>query len=615
MHRSLTIRRGPSRRTVLALACAALLIGSSTAAWAAITFPAQGHLATTGGGPVADGSYVITCGIYESEAAADPIWKEIHIAVQVAQGLFFIEVGTQDKIAPIPADLFVSKKDLWFGLKVGIEPELPRQRFSRLPYAVHALAADALTGTIDGAQIATGSLPDKALAFSYAASSQKGGAALTLDCTGCITADHIAAGTLDAKTIVYSAGGGVSTVHAELAQLNGALKFDGSQVGVGKAPAQQCGLDVGSDAGDFCIDGSPAMITRLAADDAAMAKLAKDGQVVYRTDQGRFFARVKTKWRKLQFEAVCGDGEVDPPEQCDDADKNADAPDACRTTCASPLCGDQIVDSGEQCDDGNIASNDACITCKSAICGDGNVQLGVEECDDGPMNADKADACRNNCKKPVCGDKIVDSGEQCDDGNTNGGDACPKACKAVCSDGVCDALFGESFATCVADCPKPPLWFESTWTSWYGIKYPHSDYKESKAIAACKAVGLRLWRDEGGPKADPDWAWDYNNNHNLGGHDIGSKVTNAVSGGQEGHTGSWVLFAKAWSDAIKAATGAANGESVYLLNHLSHTGSNETSASYTIVAPQSNSVSLVQGNQNGAVSGMKFAMVLCAEHK
>ena len=53
---------------------------------------------------------------------------------------------------------------------------------------------------------------------------------------------------------------------------------------------------------------------------------------------------------------------------------------------------------------------------KRECCGDGT-KNGKEECDDGSRNANTPDSCRPTCKKPRCGDHIVDtkSGEQCDE--------------------------------------------------------------------------------------------------------------------------------------------------------------------------------------------------------
>jgi uncharacterized protein (TIGR03382 family) len=57
--------------------------------------------------------------------------------------------------------------------------------------------------------------------------------------------------------------------------------------------------------------------------------------------------------------SICGNGIVDPYEQCDNGAANADQPDLCRTDCKMPACGDGIVDTGEQCDDG-ITGSETC---------------------------------------------------------------------------------------------------------------------------------------------------------------------------------------------------------------------------------------------------------------
>jgi cysteine-rich repeat protein len=58
---------------------------------------------------------------------------------------------------------------------------------------------------------------------------------------------------------------------------------------------------------------------------------------------------------------LCGNGELDGAEECDDGSANSDtAPDGCRIDCLLPRCGDGVVDAGEGCDDGNTASADGC---------------------------------------------------------------------------------------------------------------------------------------------------------------------------------------------------------------------------------------------------------------
>ena len=123
--------------------------------------------------------------------------------------------------------------------------------------------------------------------------------------------------------------------------------------------------------------------------------------------------------------AVCGDGIVGPDEACDDA--NPDNTDACTATCELAACGDGFVGPGEACDDGNDSNTDACVTgCKAAGCGDGFQQDGVEECDGGAN-------CGEDCKIKACGNGVLqpEEGEQCDDGNVVGGDACGADCQRL----------------------------------------------------------------------------------------------------------------------------------------------------------------------------------------
>jgi cysteine-rich repeat protein len=64
------------------------------------------------------------------------------------------------------------------------------------------------------------------------------------------------------------------------------------------------------------------------------------------------------------------------------------------------LCGNGELDGGEPCDDGNDVDTDLCTSgCRIAACGDGFVRESVEECDDG--GADPAGACNALCRS--CG--------------------------------------------------------------------------------------------------------------------------------------------------------------------------------------------------------------------
>jgi cysteine-rich repeat protein len=76
----------------------------------------------------------------------------------------------------------------------------------------------------------------------------------------------------------------------------------------------------------------------------------------------------------------------------------------CLVACSSEspstpaTCGNGVVDSGEQCDDGNTANGDGC---SSACTSEGGV---------------------------MCGNGVLETGEDCDDGNTIAGDGCSAAC-------------------------------------------------------------------------------------------------------------------------------------------------------------------------------------------
>ncbi|MFZ9889542.1 MAG: DUF4215 domain-containing protein, partial [Myxococcota bacterium] len=88
--------------------------------------------------------------------------------------------------------------------------------------------------------------------------------------------------------------------------------------------------------------------------------------------------------------------------------------DACRTSCRRPSCGDGVVDSDEECDEGNANSDT------------------------------RANACRLDCRSARCGDGTVDFDESCDDGPTNSdilADACRTTCvPPSCGDAVIDSL-------------------------------------------------------------------------------------------------------------------------------------------------------------------------------
>lgn len=184
--------------------------------------------------------------------------------------------------------------------------------------------------------------------------------------------------------------------------------------------------------------------------------------------------------------AICGDGVIGTGEECDDG--NTQNNDGCSADCRYEYCGDGIVQQalGEECDDGGYRNDDGCdmfcqierygtdadvdapppvdagvdasppppvdaavdapppppvdaavdahvdaqatVDAPPGVCGNGMVE-GGEECDDG--NTQSNDGCSDDCKYEYCGDGIVQSalGEQCDDGNYRNDDGCDMFCQ------------------------------------------------------------------------------------------------------------------------------------------------------------------------------------------
>jgi len=131
---------------------------------------------------------------------------------------------------------------------------------------------------------------------------------------------------------------------------------------------------------------------------------------------------------------LCGNGEDDPGEECDDGNLNPQ--DGCLPNCTEAACGDGIVQltpaGAEECDDGNRVNGDTCSnTCKGPVCGNGVKESG-EACDD-PDD----DNCTDECALASCGNGTEEPGEECDDGNANDADGCTSKClESACGDGI-----------------------------------------------------------------------------------------------------------------------------------------------------------------------------------
>ncbi|MEM9454133.1 MAG: DUF4215 domain-containing protein [Myxococcota bacterium] len=157
---------------------------------------------------------------------------------------------------------------------------------------------------------------------------------------------------------------------------------------------------------------------------------------------------------------TCGDGLLDPGEDCDDGDEQLG--DGCSMCTVDPLwqcvtemgmasecwlCGDGFLDSafGEECDDGHEADG---VGMDTPGCENCMVQEGWT-CSQG---ADQTSFCQPMCGDGIWFDDSVDgvnlaSAEECDDGNMIDGDGCDANCNI--EDGCdCDGDVG-SMTTCM----------------------------------------------------------------------------------------------------------------------------------------------------------------------
>ncbi|MBI4598832.1 Ig-like domain-containing protein [Candidatus Uhrbacteria bacterium] len=161
----------------------------------------------------------------------------------------------------------------------------------------------------------------------------------------------------------------------------------------------------------------------------------------------------------------CGDGKVAQGdsiggEECDWGDANASY--NCSANCLNlgsvpetqlyAICGDRVLGEGEGCDDGNTVSGDGC---SSSCRNEGSSSLYASTCGNNTLTCSK-DA---DCASRACNafGQCVETGEDCDDGNTEDDDGCSEAClfegssiyyevPSICVDGAretgeaCDAV-------------------------------------------------------------------------------------------------------------------------------------------------------------------------------
>jgi cysteine-rich repeat protein len=133
-------------------------------------------------------------------------------------------------------------------------------------------------------------------------------------------------------------------------------------------------------------------------------------------------------------------------EECEDG--NTTDGDGCDSDCFLEACGNYLKQGGEDCDDGNLLDGDGCDSnCVAEfICGDveEEITFPFEECEppgtgsvcslseyEDVTNRESTCGCDDHCQFKVCGNEIVQEGEECDPPN---GASCDDSCQRSIDD-------------------------------------------------------------------------------------------------------------------------------------------------------------------------------------
>ncbi|MEX1363940.1 MAG: DUF4215 domain-containing protein [Nannocystaceae bacterium] len=201
------------------------------------------------------------------------------------------------------------------------------------------------------------------------------------------------------------------------------------------------------------------------------------------------------------------------PEQNGEAISATDGPRPTQTG-ADDGCGDgawgcPCVDD-DDCEGGLFCDFEICAS-PSEMCGNGVIDEG-EECDLGPDNADDGQ-CRPDCTAQVCGDGVVGGSEACDDGNQVDDDGCTDRCQCRLDFEDGDQLAGWELTGDWArygqapnsDWPAVPFGTQGQVLGTDGNRaapYPGEESEHSSATTPSfvlpDAIGFRSWHvDEG----------------------------------------------------------------------------------------------------------------------
>jgi cysteine-rich repeat protein len=451
------------------------------------TIRAQGSLLAVGGVPVADGPYILNFGIYDSAQGGQALWSEGPLQVAVTGGVFDVALGT---LSPLDANTLPTGDQLWLGVAVGLDPELPRQPLASVPFATRASVATVATAlqcsgcvtlaqidpAVFGSFVQKGSLADVAVTGKYADLS---GAPIVPNVgeacgSGLVMAGIKADGTYDCvpgspeiKADTLPKDGLDEISNGLLAnEFNEVIASANTPVAI--ADNNPVGISDVIDVPDLGTAESVSVSVELTNSDTSKLKvtLIDPNQAEYVLwDNGQQQQGINSTWPDpsplLQGDLSTWVGgnpkgkwylQIKDTGFLNNGDDGAIVSWSVNVKVFSSqkvgLGGALILKnlaqppfpctplvSGAVYFDTAISAMRLCAdgAWRTLIdsCGNGSVDAG-EQCDDG--NKTDGDGCSSACKY-VCGDGVLVPGEQCDDGNLIDGDGCSSTCTTTCGDG------------------------------------------------------------------------------------------------------------------------------------------------------------------------------------
>lgn len=156
----------------LSALCLALALATPAAAAPPPVMPLQGVLRDNAGLPVAEGTFAVTFALYAEPSGGAPLWTESwppagQSCAGAPEGCLVVQGGTFHVMlgahTPLDPALFAAEPQLWLGMTVESDPELPRRPLGSAAYALHAATAGSATALDCSGCVPFGALSPDAL--------------------------------------------------------------------------------------------------------------------------------------------------------------------------------------------------------------------------------------------------------------------------------------------------------------------------------------------------------------------------------------------------------------------------------------------------------------------